>query len=292
MRSFTAGASGTLRIEPTVNGGRGRLTVARLPHPSSVTAAADTYMAWAVGEGRFVRLGELEVDGRGNGSFDFVHPAPLARYTVLVTAEATTLVEHPAGAPILSTRANEAMALFVTPSSSSGEAAGANNDPANNPVRPPEMVRNPETEKFTRPRRSNREGDFYDQVNDALEASGGGRLLIFMGTEAAPNAHGNARVTTREGSAFVRMRFYEMPLPGAIGANTYILWSSQPGGRIVYMGSLPTSKEINLTDIYVRVAGFLTDDFSLFVTAESQRPVAQPSDRRLLATPFINYSTK
>ena len=67
-----------------------------------------------------------------------------------------------------------------------------------------------------------------------------------------------------------------------MGANVYVLWGVIPDGRIVYMGSLPASEDLNRAEVYVRVAGFESDDYTLFVTAERQRPAASPEGRRLL----------
>ncbi|MCA1849880.1 MAG: hypothetical protein LC672_02205, partial [Acidobacteria bacterium] len=64
---------------------------------------------------------------------------------------------------------------------------------------------------------------------------------------------------------------------------TYVLWAIKPDGRLSYMGSLPT-EELNDKDIYVRVAGFSSDQFNLFVTAERLRPVSKPEGQRALAS--------
>ncbi len=73
-----------------------------------------------------------------------------------------------------------------------------------------------------------------------------------------------------------------MPLPSALGAGVYVLWGVIPDGRIVYMGSLPASEDLNRVEVYVRVAGFETDDYTLLVTAERARPAHAPDGRRLL----------
>ena len=67
-----------------------------------------------------------------------------------------------------------------------------------------------------------------------------------------------------------------------MGASVYILWGVIPDGRIVYMGSLPAAEDLNRAEVYVRVAGFEADDYTLFVTAERARPAATPEGRRLL----------
>ena len=115
-------------------------------------------------------------------------------------------------------------------------------------------------------------GDFYAEVEDALASQGGGRVLEFEGERLAPRAGGAARVTHHTGRAYVRANFRGVPLPSALGATTFVLWAVVPDGRIVYMGSLPATEDLNRAEVYVRVAGFDADDFTLFVTAERGRP--------------------
>ncbi|HEV2765415.1 MAG TPA: hypothetical protein VGV38_20700 [Pyrinomonadaceae bacterium] len=274
MRSFVRGASARLSGVPSASGGRLRLTALRLPQPSTQGASARTYVVWASGGGSVVRVGELVVDERGNGGLEFERPAPFDRYTVIVTAEPSATADRPAGAPVLSTKANEVRALY--PSASTNVAPAR----AEQQTRPRQQRAQ---EKFTRAYPS-RGGDFYSEVDDALDANGGGRALELVGTETTPGAGGTARATTRTGNAYVRVRFRDLPLPSAIGADTYVLWGIQPGGRIVYMGSLPTTADLNHAHTYVRTGGFGGDDYELAVTAERQRPVPRPSDRRTLVS--------
>ncbi|HYN83644.1 MAG TPA: hypothetical protein VER32_00205, partial [Pyrinomonadaceae bacterium] len=130
LRSFVPGASGQLTIEASAEGGRGRLTALGLPPPESQSRGATTYVVWANSEGRIQRLGELRRDERGNGGLAFAHPAPFERYTVIVTAEADAEAERPAGAPILSTRANEAAALHATDAATPTTEAATATPPA------------------------------------------------------------------------------------------------------------------------------------------------------------------
>lgn len=271
MRSFVRGASAKLTGARTREGGRLRLTALRLPTPSTQGAAARAYVVWAVSGGQFVRLGELRPDERGNGGLEFERPTAFERYTVMVTAEPSPEAARPAGAPILSTKANEVQAIYLFDN--------VNGSPARpEPVRPTRA----REERFTRA--PSRPGDFYSEVDDALDANGGGRALELVGTETTPRAGGDARATARTGNAYVRVRFRDLPLPSAIGADTYVLWGIQPGGRILYMGSLPTTTDLNTAHIYVRTGGFLGDNYELAVTAERQRPVPRPSERRTLVS--------
>ena len=283
LRSFTPRANGHLTIEPDRSGGRVRLTARNLPDPQTLSRAARTYIVWATSEGRFLRIGELRRDERGNGGLAFTHPAEFERYTVLVTAESGTEPERPTGAPVLSTRAGEARAVYaLTTDEGSSSASTA---PADAPAAPSER-------RAERPRPRRATGDFYAEVDDALEAHGGGRALLLEGDALAARARGQARVTAEEGKGYVRVRFRGLPLPTAAGANTYVMWAIVPDGRIVYMGSLPATEELNGSDVYVRTAGFETDDFELFVTAEMHRPLHAPSDRRALSTRRIRSTIK
>ncbi|MFN2413657.1 MAG: hypothetical protein ABR603_00800, partial [Pyrinomonadaceae bacterium] len=125
-------------------------------------------------------------------------------------------------------------------------------------------------------------GDFYAEVEDALVSRGGGRVIELEGDSAAPNARGAARATLSSNRAYVRANFRGVPLPSSVGAAVYVLWGVVPDGRIVYMGSLPPTEDLNRAEVYVRVAGFDADDYTLFVTAERARPAASPEGRRLL----------
>jgi len=272
LRSFSPGATGRLTIEASEGGGRGRLTVLNLPHAQTLARDARTYVVWASGDGSIVRLGELRRDERGNGGLAFERPAAFERYSVIVTAEASADAERP-GAPVLSTRANEATTLYP-PLAREGA-------PAPEAAAPPLVVAPPPS-SAARGTRRRVAGDFYAEVEDALASQGGGRVIEFEGERLAPRAGGAARVTQHTGRAYVRANFRGVPLPSALGATTYVLWAVVPDGRIVYMGSLPATEDLNRAEVYVRVAGFDADDFTLFVTAERGRPVHIPSDSRVL----------
>jgi len=284
LRSFAPTATGRLTVEPSDRGGRARLTALGLPDPQTLSRGARTYVVWASSAGRFLRLGELERDERGNGGLAFNHPAEFERYTLLVTAETSAEPERPAGAPVLSTRAGEAQPVYAArtderraPSSVGGGIGSGSSDHTR-----------PRTSTVTTPKGT----DFYAEVDGALDTHGGGRALLLEGDRVAPRARGRARVTAYEGNGYVRVRFRGVPLPSSVGANLYAMWAVVPDGRIVYMGSLPATRIINFADIYVRVAGFDADDFELFVTAEMRRPLFTPSDRRALSTRRIRSTVK
>ncbi|HYY92893.1 MAG TPA: anti-sigma factor, partial [Pyrinomonadaceae bacterium] len=266
LRSLTTRATGRLTVEASAGGGHARLTALNLPDPETVAAGARTYVVWAVSGGRIVRLGELQRDARGNGGLAFDRPEGLEHYGVIVTAEATADAERP-GDPVLSSRADEAAALYPSKtdegdaSKGVGDASKAGGDASkgvgNASVAPPPV---PVLSAGAR-----RAGDFYSEVDDALAAGGGGRVLELEGETAAPRARGAARATVRESRAYVRVNFRAVPLPPALGANVYVLWAVTPDSRVVYMGSLPVTDALNTAEIYVRVAGFDADDYALFV---------------------------
>jgi hypothetical protein len=267
LRSFIPTASGSMHFEPTPEGGIVRLTVLGLPRPEAVMATARTFVVWASASGgRVVRVGELQTDASGNGGLQFTRPPTLDSYSVLVTAEPNGSVEKLAGTVVFASLANEVTAFFAE---------------VDRTLRRTQKAAR-ELNRRTRIRR-NTMSDFYGEVDEALRtAPGGGRVLELFGDQIAPGAHGRAQVTTLSLKAYVRARFQNLPLPVIVNANTYVLWSVVPDGRIVYMGSLPQTSDLDDTDIYVRVGGF-NSEFDLFVTAENRRPVAAPSNMRALS---------
>jgi hypothetical protein len=283
LRSLTTQATGQLTIEASEGGGRARLTALNLPAPQTVAAGATTYVVWALGGGRIFKLGELRRDERGNGGLAFDRPPGLERYGLIVTAETSPDVGRP-GDPVLTTRADEAATLYP-PKPEAAPAAPAP-DPATNidKANAPQPTAAPLPLAPARPRARRTSGDFYAEVDDALAAQGGGRSIELEGDTEAPNARGAARATLNSNRAYVRANFRGVPLPSALGAGVYVLWGVIPDGRIVYMGSLPAPDALNRAEVYVyvRVAGFETDDYTLLVTAERARPAHAPDGRRLL----------
>jgi hypothetical protein len=271
LRSLTTRATGQLTVEASEGGGRARLTALNLPDPQTVAEGATTYVVWAVSGGRVLRLGELRRDERGNGGLAFERPGGLERYGVIVTAETSAEVERP-GDPVLTTRADEAAALYPLKTDAAPEA-GRTNAPKAAPLPPASPGPRPRTTTA---------GDFYAEVEEALASRGGGRVIELEGDSAAPNARGAARATLSSNRAYVRANFRGIPLPSAVGAGVFVLWGVIPDGRIVYMGSLPASEDLNRAEVYVRVAGFESDDYTLLVTAERARPAPAPDGRRIL----------
>ena len=278
LRSLTTRATGQLTIEASEGGGRARLTALNLPDPQTIAAGSTTYVVWAVSGGRILRLGELLRDERGNGGLAFDRPEGFERYGIIVTAETSSAVERP-GDPVLTTRADEAAALYPPkPAPAPDTTTDTATDAARTNTPRPAPV--PPAPAGTRARPA--AGDFYAEVDDALASQGGGRVIELEGEAAAPNARGAARAALSSNRAYVRANFRGVPLPSALGASVYVLWGVIPDGRIVYMGSLPASEDLNRAEVYVRVAGFEADDYTLIVTAERARPAPAPDGRRLL----------
>ncbi|MDT5267983.1 MAG: hypothetical protein QOH49_169 [Acidobacteriota bacterium] len=283
LRSLTTRATGQLTVEASEGGGRARLTALNLPDPQTIAAGSTTYVVWAVSGGHIVNLGELRRDERGNGGLAFERPEGLERYGIIVTAETSPDVERP-GDPVLTTRADEAAALYPSKTESAPDTTTDTNRTVADTSRTntAKVASAPVPPASTSPRAPNTSGDFYAEVEDALASKGGGRVIELEGDSAAPNARGAARATLNSNRAYVRASFRGVPLPSSVGASVYVLWGVIPDGRIVYMGSLPAVEDLNRAEVYVRVAGFESDDYTLFVTAERARPAPTPDGRRLL----------
>lgn len=311
LRSLTTRATGRVTVEPSENGGRVRMTALNLPDPRTVTPGANTYVVWAVSGGRILRLGELKRDERGNGGLAFERPEGFERYGVIVTAEPDANAERP-GDPVLTTRADEASALYPAPASTPADTPDADKTPAPSTTATPDTTNTPTTtstpdttpaprastspsatpavrertrasgRRVSPPSSPSRAVGFYAEVEDAIAASGGGRVVELEGDSLAPGAGGAARAAYKLGRAYVRANFRGVPLPSSVGAGVYVLWGVLADGRIVYMGSLPSTEDLNRAEVYVRVPGFDADDYTLFVTAEPARPAHAPSSRRVL----------
>jgi hypothetical protein len=285
LRSFTAGATAQLEIEPSARGGRVRLTANNLPPPRALAPTAHVYLAWATG-GRILRLGELRRDARGHAKLEFAHPAPLERYSLIVTAEENARVDHPGGAPVFSTRANEVTALFPAPAAPVRAAADNAPRPRLVPT-PAPNVATAHTSSLTPPIVRAKRGaagmdDFFTSIDSILAGETNAREITLVGVRrSARRARGSARVATADGTAYVRARFGHVPAPARFGASRYVLWGTTPTGRSVYLGSLPR-RGLNNTDTYTRARGIDATQFDLLVTAERGRRVR--GTRRILAT--------
>lgn len=291
LRSFAPRASGHLEVKPTKQGGRVRLTVVNLPPPQSLAPNARAFIAWASG-GRILRLGELRRDARGGGSLTFTHPSEFARYSLIVTAEASANAVRPAGTPVFSTRANEIAALYPVKDNPREAARRESRAPSRrethtaptNDAPRAETSPTPALRARGRTRRGSAAGDFYSKIDEAIENGEGGRTLVLVGDRGARQARGWASVATQNGAAYVRVRFRRVPSATRFGAGRrYAMWALIPEDGTVYMGSLP-ARNLNGTQTYARTEGVNSDKFRLLVTAERRIPAIRPTGRRVLIT--------
>jgi hypothetical protein len=311
LRSFVPGAVGQLTVEPSAGGGRAHLRIARLPAAASVSPQARAFVVWATG-GRVVRLGELRRASDGSASFEFARPAGFDTYSLVVTAEASASADRPEGAFIFSTRAGEISALYPpkpeprTTTTATREAVrartvtsqpAARTDATNAPALPREttharMISSPSSSPSSSRVAATsapvatpvRAAGFYESVNAAVEDPSAARTLTLAGVDGARRATGFARVATREGVAYVRVRFRRMPSPTRLGARKYVMWAQAPDADgALFLRALPR-RGLNRRATYARRPNFNSNDFNLLVTAERRSPAARPRGRHVLYT--------
>src|SRR5438270_863244 len=143
----------------------------------------------------------------------------------LVTSETSSNASSPLGVMVLATRAGAVSAFYGVVKKESGKTE----------------LRRLRLELGRRSLVRRAAPDFFAEVDGALAANGGGRLLELFGDEVTPDAHGIARVTSRNQEGYLRALLSNMPLPVAVSASTSVMWSVLPSGRSDYMGSLPTA---------------------------------------------------
>lgn len=112
------------------------------------------------------------------------------------------------------------------------------------------------------------------------EVGGGATNVIFLGTTAAPNASGEAKVQAKTSGTDIDLKVQGMPEPTSIGPEflTYVLWAVTPDGSTTNLGEIPLDKS---------GSGKLTttaqsQTFALIVTAEPYFSVALPSELVIL----------
>jgi hypothetical protein len=64
------------------------------------------------------------------------------------------------------------------------------------------------------------------------EVGGGSTKVIFLGTSAAPQASGEAKMEAKTGGTSIELKVTSMPQPTTLGAEflTYVLWTVTPDG--------------------------------------------------------------
>jgi outer membrane protein OmpA-like peptidoglycan-associated protein len=108
------------------------------------------------------------------------------------------------------------------------------------------------------------------------EVGGGSTKVIFMGTTAAPNASGEAKVEAKRGATSIELKVKGMPQPTTLGAEflTYVLWSITPDGSTSNLGEIPIDKNGNgKLD-----ASAQSQTFAMIITAEPYFAVSLPSE--------------
>ncbi|MGA8407956.1 MAG: OmpA family protein [Candidatus Acidiferrales bacterium] len=105
---------------------------------------------------------------------------------------------------------------------------------------------------------------------------GGGTKVTMVGTAAASQASGEARVDARIGGTAIALKVAGMPQPTMLGSEflTYVLWTVTPDGTTTNLGEIPIDKNGQ---------GKLTvtaqsQTFALIVTAEPYYAVRIPSE--------------
>ena len=111
---------------------------------------------------------------------------------------------------------------------------------------------------------------------------GGGTKVTMVGTAAASQASGEARVDARIGGTAIALKVAGMPQPTMLGSEflTYVLWTVTPDGTTTNLGEIPIDKNGQ---------GKLTvtaqsQTFALIVTAEPYYAVRIPSELVVLTT--------
>jgi outer membrane protein OmpA-like peptidoglycan-associated protein len=108
------------------------------------------------------------------------------------------------------------------------------------------------------------------------EVGGGSTKVIFVGTTAAPNASGEAKVEAKTGGTNIDLKVKGMPQPTSLGAEflTYVLWTITPDGSTNNLGEIPIDKngegKLSVTAP--------AQTFAMIVTAEPYFAVSLPSE--------------
>jgi len=108
------------------------------------------------------------------------------------------------------------------------------------------------------------------------QVGGGSTKVIFNGTEAAPNASGEAKIEAKKTGTDIELKVKGMPQPNGLGPEflTYVLWTVSPDGSVANQGEVPIDK--NGEGKLNAVAQSQT--FAMIVTAEPYFAVQLPSE--------------
>jgi outer membrane protein OmpA-like peptidoglycan-associated protein len=108
------------------------------------------------------------------------------------------------------------------------------------------------------------------------EVGGGATKVIFLGTGAAPQASGEAKVEAKTGGTNIKLKVTSMPQPTTLGAEflTYVLWTVTPDGSTDNIAEIPIDKDGNGK----LSAKAQSQTFAMIVTAEPYSAVQLPSE--------------
>lgn len=112
------------------------------------------------------------------------------------------------------------------------------------------------------------------------EVGGGGTKINFLGTTAAPQVSGEAKVNAKKSGTDIDLKVKSLPQPTQLGAEflTYVLWSITPDGSTTNLGEIPIDKngDGKLS------ATAQSQTFAMIVTAEPYFAVQLPSEEVVL----------
>lgn len=108
------------------------------------------------------------------------------------------------------------------------------------------------------------------------QVGGGSTKVVFIGTSAAPQASGVAKVDAKTGGTNIDLKVKAMPQPTTLGAEflTYVLWTVTPDGNTTNLAEIPIDKNgQGQLDVTAQ-----SQTFALIVTAEPYFAVQLPSE--------------
>jgi outer membrane protein OmpA-like peptidoglycan-associated protein len=103
----------------------------------------------------------------------------------------------------------------------------------------------------------------------------GATKIDFAGTALMPDAHGEAKVESKQGYIEIEVEFRKLPEATQFGAEylTYVLWAITPEGRTSNLGEILRNGTSSKLDVTTELQAF-----GLIVTAEPYFAVSRPSD--------------
>jgi outer membrane protein OmpA-like peptidoglycan-associated protein len=103
----------------------------------------------------------------------------------------------------------------------------------------------------------------------------GATKIDFGGTSAMPDAHGQAKVESKQGYVEIEVEFRNLPEATQFGGEylTYVLWAVTPEGRTSNLGEILRNGTSSKLDVTTELQAF-----ALIVTAEPYFAVSRPSD--------------